>query len=126
MMRAPGALGGYGATAGGMSGGGSMIPYAGNFGGFMPYRVGGGANLTLATRGTSMIGSSRMSFSLSPMSGGMSSRVGGKMSQGFGGMRPRTIGGGNMNVMPPSFGYPFYQPPSLVEPLSSGAGMPSM
>jgi hypothetical protein len=32
-------------------------------------------------------------------------------------------GAGRPSVMPPSFGYPFYQPPSLVVPSSSGAGM---
>jgi hypothetical protein len=148
-MSTPGSLGGYGAASSGsfagMGGSGAIIPYAGNFGGFMPYRMGGGGSLSLSTRGTAVMGSPRTSFSLSPMSSGMSSRSGGVMSPGMatgirslgsfgmeggigstGGMRPRIAGGGNTSVMPPSFGYPFYQPPSLLGPFSTGAGMPSM
>jgi len=145
-MSAPGSLGGYGAASSGsfagMGSSGPIIPYAGNFGGFMPYRMGGGASLSLSTRGTSVMGSARSSFSLSPMSGGMSWRSAGMIGQGLGtgtrsfgsgggigsmeGMRPRTAGGGNISVMPPSFDYPFYQPPSLLGPFSTGAGMSSM
>ena len=43
----PRSLGGYGATSGnsmaGMGVGSPIIPYAGNFSGFMPYRMGGEA-----------------------------------------------------------------------------------
>jgi hypothetical protein len=134
-----GSLGGYGATRGntdpGMGSGGTIIPYAGKFGGFMPYRMGGGGSLSFRPLPTAMMGASRPSFSLGPMSEGMSS-MSGRMGQGVG-ARLRTLsplgppggmGGGvgplmpGMGVMPPSFGYPFRQPPSLVSP-SSGAGM---
>jgi hypothetical protein len=39
-----------------------------------------------------------------------------------GGMR-RMPGAGGMGVMPPSIGYPFRQPPSLVGPPAPGMGM---
>jgi hypothetical protein len=122
----------------GMTGGGPIIPYAGNFGGFMPYRMGGGSSLSFSSRGTSAIGSTRTSFSLSPMTGRMTSMPGGTGqsfgtgTRGFsffgsqsgmglgGGMRREMPGMGGMGVMPPSFGYPFYQPPSLLTPSSSG------
>jgi hypothetical protein len=135
-------LGGYGTTASSsmasMGAGGPIIPYAGNFGGFMPYRMGGGSSLSFSSRGTSATGSTRTSFILSPMTGGMTSMSGG-MGQRFGsrpasfssfgsqsgmglggGMRREMLGTGSMGVMPPSFGYPFYQPPSLLTPSSSG------
>ena len=124
-----------------MGGGGPVIPYAGNFGGFMPYRMGGGSNLSFSSHGTSAMESTRTSFSLSPMTGGMSSMSGG-LGQGLGspprtlssfgsqggmriggGIRQHTPGAGKVSVMPPSFGYPFYQPPSLLMPSSSNAGM---
>ncbi len=137
-------LGGYGGVmteAGsgtGMSG--PAIPYAGKFGGFMPYRMGGSGSLSFQSRGTSPMGSGRTTFSLSPPSGGMSSMSGGtskglaapsRISSSFG--PPGATGsGGDMQpmsgsrgtgVMPPSFGYPFRQPPSLLTPSSAGAGM---
>jgi hypothetical protein len=37
-----------------------------------------------------------------------------------GGTRQVMPGAGGMSVMPPNFGYPFYQPPSLLTPSSSG------
>ena len=132
-------LGGYGATtSNSMAGmGGPIIPYAGNFGGFMPYRMGGGS-LSFSSRGTSSMGSARTSFTLTPMTGGMTS-MSGAMGQGLGarprtsssfgsqggiglggGMRQEMPGAGRMSVMPPSFAYPFYQPPSLLTPSSSG------
>jgi hypothetical protein len=143
-MSAPRSLGGYGAaSSGSFVGGGSgslIIPYAGNFGGFMPYRTGGGASLSLPMRGPSAMGSGRSSFSLSSMSSRMSSRSGDMLSQSpgtrffgaggsmgsMGGIVPSTEGGGNMSVMPPSFSYPFYHPPSLLGPSLAGAGMSSM
>jgi hypothetical protein len=137
-------LGGYGGsmTDIGAGMGGPVIPYAGKFGGFMSYRMGGSGTLSFQSRGTSPIGSGRTSFSLSPMSGGMSSMSGGfgagsrtfssfgtqgAMGPGGGsgmggGMNP-TSGTRGMGVMPPSFGYPFRQPPSLLSPSSSGTGM---
>jgi hypothetical protein len=138
-------LGGYGATASGsmasMGVGGPIIPYAGNFGGFMPYRMGGGSSLAFQSRGASAMESTRTSFSLGPMTSGTTSMSGG-MGQGFG-ARTRTFssigsqsgmglgggtrqvmpGSGGMSVMPPNFGYPFYQPPSLLTPSVSGGGM---
>jgi hypothetical protein len=133
-------LGGYGGsmtdTGSGMGMSGPVIPYAGKFGGFMPYRMGGGGGLSFQTRGTSPIGSGRTSFSLSPTSGGMSSMSGGlgagartfssfgtQGAMGLGGGMNPMPGTGSMGVMPPSFGYPFRQPPSLLSPSSSGTGM---
>jgi hypothetical protein len=138
-------LGGYGATStaamAGMSGGGAIIPYAGSFGGFMPYSLGGGRSLSLGSRESSAIGSNRTSFSLSPMAGRMSSMSGGGIrglgprSRSFpelgtlgsigqeGGMRRKTTGIEGQNVMPPSFGYPFYQPPRLTTTSDSRPGM---
>ena len=131
-----GSLGGYGRsmtdTGAGMGMSGPIIPYAGKFGGFMPYRMEGSASLSFQSRGASAMGSNRTSFSLSPMSGGMPSMSGGigkGLGTGFqgsrgldGGMQPMS-GPRSMGVMPPSFGYPFRQPPSLLLPSSSGTGM---
>ncbi|MDB5353472.1 MAG: hypothetical protein JWN86_4719 [Planctomycetota bacterium] len=131
-----GSLGGYGGsmtemgTGPGMSG--TVIPYAGNFGGFMPYRMsGGGGDLSFRSRGTPPTNSARSSFALSSMSAGSSSMAGG-MGTGFGArasmisppgtMAPRGRGIG-MGVMPPNLGYPFRQPPSLLSPASAGMGM---
>jgi hypothetical protein len=44
------------------------------------------------------------------------------VGSGLGGMR-RMPGVGGPRVMPPSIGYPFRQPPSLVSPSSAGMGM---
>jgi hypothetical protein len=136
-------LGGYGAAGAGTmaaTGGGPMIPYAGAFGGFMPYRMGGGASLFFASRGTLETGLTRTSFRLSSIGGGMTSMPVG-IGQTFGarsatlssfGAQPGTrlggalgepmIGAGRPGVMPPSFAYPFYQPPSLVIPSAWGTG----
>jgi hypothetical protein len=130
-------LGGYGATLAetmSRSGGSSLIPYAGGFGGFMPYRMAGGGALAFRPRPNSTMDPVRSSFSLSSMSGGMGSgsrsfltsraRGGmGSLTGGMGlslGMRPQATRPGGMSVMPPSFGYPFRQPPSLG---SSSGGM---
>jgi hypothetical protein len=79
--------------------------------------------------------SARPSFVLDSMGGGMT-----RMAGGMGGRRPLALpsgplsggmglGGGmrqmpttSMGVMPPSIGYPFRQPPSLLGP-ASGSGM---
>jgi hypothetical protein len=42
---------------------------------------------------------------------------------GLGTGTQRMSGPGGMNVMPPSIGYPFRQPPSLVAPSTPGMGM---
>jgi hypothetical protein len=135
-------LGGYGAAStsamASMGSSSPMIPYAGSFGGFMPYRMssGGGSGLSFSTRSSSVMDSSRTSFSLAPMSNGtgtglaprtMSPRPFSSQGQrgfGGGGLMGQPMGGaGNSSVMPPNFGYPFYQPPSLVLPASSASGM---
>ena len=135
-----GSLGGYGAapvySTPGMGGGGSgpmVIPYGGMFEGFMPSRMGGGSSLAFRSRPSAAMGSARTSFSLSPLSGGMGqSRGAARMAPAFGapsgmrlsgGMGQRPTGPGGMSVMPPSFGYPFRQPPSLVPTATPGSGM---
>jgi hypothetical protein len=133
-------LGGYG---GSMSGrfdsaiemGTPVIPYAGKFAGFMPYRMGGGGtgSLSFRSRESAQLGSMRTSFSLSSMSGGMKMESGAALrpissfgrpgGTGLGGgMQPSMSGTLDMGVMPPSFAYPFRQPPSLVAPSASGMG----
>lgn len=136
-----GSLGGYGGSMSnldsGVGMGGANIPYAGRFGGFMPSRMSGGS-LSFQARGTSAMGSMRTSFSLSPLSGGMSSMGGGSIrglgtggvssfgtgsAMGSGGGMRQMTGAGGSGVMPPSFGYPFRQPPSLFAAPSGGTGM---
>ncbi len=136
----------------GMGGGGGamVIPYGGMTEGFMPGRMGGGSSLSFRPRPSAAMDPSRTSSRLSPMSGGMSSTFGGSrpMAGGMGrGLGARSSmpggpgsrggiglgggsfrlgpggGGGGMGVMPPSIGYPFRQPPSLLTPSSPGAGM---
>lgn len=133
-----GSLGGYGAApvysnpGMGGSGGSMIIPYGGMFEGFMPSREGGGNTLAFRSRPSAAMGSARTSFSLSPLSGRMGRDLGARsfsplgasagMQVGSGmGRRPAAVGG--MGVMPPSFGYPFRQPPSLVPSATPGAGM---
>lgn len=126
--RAQGSLGGYGGSMSsfdsGMGSSGPIIPYAGHYGGFMPSRMSGSSSLAFTSRGMSSVGSPRTSFRLSTMSGRMPS-TGSGMSGGPGGgggmgQMPKSSG---MGVMPPSFAYPFRQPPSLFAPLVSGSGM---
>jgi len=121
-------LGGYGGAEAGMGmGGGTVIPYNGSFGGFMPSRMGGAASLSFRPFARTDLEPPRASFRLSPMTGGASSMSGGGFSSGMGeaglGGMPPTSGAAKMGVMPPSFGYPFRQPPSLLGPISAGAGM---
>jgi hypothetical protein len=139
---ARGSLGGYGGEMSNLDSGMGMaapiIPYGGKFGGFMPSRMGGSGSLSFQPRGPEAMGSMRTPFTLSPMSGGMSS-MGGVMSQGLGvrsssffgsagamgtaGGMGQMPGGSGMGVMPPSFAYPFRQPPSLLAPTGTGMGM---
>ena len=146
-----GILGGYGAMAGASGssmgggfniveasgmGGNVIVPAAGGLGASMSPGMRGGG-LFFRSRSSTAIDSARLSFSLDSMGGGMT-----RMAGGMGGRRPFTLqarslsggmglGGGmrrmpaatGMGVMPPSIGYPFRQPPSLVSPSSSGAGM---
>ena len=78
------------------------------------------------SRGTSAMGSRPASFSLSPMSGGMGRGPGPgracprpfldrplRGSVGAGRRHAADDGPAGMGVMPPNFGYPFRQPPSL-------------
>jgi hypothetical protein len=134
-------LGGYGAAAtspmASMGSSSPMIPYAGSFGGFMPYRMAGGTSsaVTFSARGSSVLESTRTSFRLSPMSSGMGmgsgpgtgllAPLGSRDAMRFGGgvMNPPMGAVNNTSVMPPNFGYPFYQPPSLISPASPRAGM---
>jgi hypothetical protein len=142
-------LGGYGAMAGASGssmGGGSNIVEASGKGGnvIVPAAGGLGASMSPGMRGgglffqsrpSTAIYSARLSFGLDSMSGmtrmagGMGGRpftlqpstVSGGMGLGGGMRRMPAVGG--MGVMPPSIGYPFRQPPSLVSPTTSGAGM---
>ncbi len=130
-----GSLGGYGGSMGvgsGMGMGGPILPYAGRFGGFMPYRMGsGGGELAFERRSSTAMSPVRTSYGLPSMSRGMGQGLAGPpMTSGAlggtglgGGMRPSMPGGRGMGVMPPSFAYPFRQPPSLLSPNGPGAGM---
>jgi hypothetical protein len=87
-----------------------------------------------------MMSGNRPSFTIGPMGGAMSAMSGG-MGQGFTRrpftLRPLDLSGGmgqgvgmqptrgsrGMGVMPPNFGYPFRQPPSLISPSPAGTGM---
>jgi hypothetical protein len=93
----------------GMGVGGPIIPYAGNFGGFMPYRMGGSSSLSFSSRGTSAMGSARTSFGLSPMTGGMITMPGGigkdlgarsRTLSSFGLQGGMGLGGGMRREMP--------------------------
>ncbi|MDX2059694.1 MAG: hypothetical protein SFV24_17920 [Gemmatimonadales bacterium] len=134
-----GSLGGYGAAPvysnpelGGGGNGPMIIPYGGMFEGFMPSRTGGGNPLAYRSRPSAAMGSARTSFSLSPLSGAMGQNRSARMAPAFGGpgglrvgggMGQRSPGPGGTGVMPPSLGYPFRQPPSLVPASTAGAGM---
>jgi hypothetical protein len=136
-------LGGYGAASSmataGMGGSGQIIPYGGSLSGFMPYRMGGGASaLSFTSRNSSALGSSRSSFRLSSMNreksmptarfgASLGRRAGGAMfSPASGGGMNQTMDTGRESVIPPNFGYPFYQPPSLLGRSSAFMGMSSM
>lgn len=135
----PGSLGGFGgSSAGAMAGMGGastmIVPYGGSFEGFMPGRMGTGSSPSFRARPGATMGARRGTFGLSPPSGGMSGMsggiLGGRSTSPIGSRGGMGIGGGmrrapdarGAGVMPPSIGYPFRQPPSLVSP-SSGAGM---
>ena len=136
-------LGGFGASSSmapaAMGGSGLIIPYGGNLSGFMPSRMGErGSGLSFSSRNSSMIGDPRSPFRLSPMNAGMpmsslsfgKSRgygAGGSLfSPAMGGGAGRAMDSGRQGVMPPDFGYPFYQPPGLLPLSSATMGMPSM
>jgi hypothetical protein len=141
-----GSLGGFGASATGSMGTGGArnpsIPYAGSFGGFMPYSVADGSRLAFTDRRTLAPGFSRMAFGFSMTSMSMSMRYAdfaqprGARSGVLGlsgfpgatgmavGMGPESSSSTRMSVMPPNFGYPFYQPPDVRGAFSIGIGMP--
>jgi len=132
-----GSLGGYGASSGltgpGMGGGSVIIPYGGRTEGFMPGRMGGGSSLSFRPRPSVSMSGPRPSLILPPLSGemgrGMGTRLaipsllGSKgMSPGAGSFRLGTGGASGSAVMPPSIGYPFRQPPTLLTPGSGAPG----
>jgi hypothetical protein len=136
-------LGGYGGSSSmatsGMGSSGQIIPYGGSLSGFMPYRMGGGGSGTsFAARNSSALGLTRSSFRLSSMNREMSmprAAFGESLGRRAGGALFSPASGGGMNrmmdtsrdsVMPPYFGYPFYQPPSLLGSSSAFMGMSSM
>ena len=86
MTSAPGSLGGYGAASSGsfatLGSSGPIIPYAGNFGGFMPIALAVAAVFPSHSRGASATGSTRTLFCLSSTTGGLTSMSGG-MGPGF-------------------------------------------
>lgn len=125
--------------AGGM-GAGIIVPSGGRGGTIMPASMSGGGAMLFGTRASSMAAYSRTPFTLDVMRGSMGSmsRVMGRSSGrrafalsgsgltggiGTTGLRPSMSASPAMGVMPPSFGYPFYQPPSLLLPSSTGMGM---
>ncbi len=139
--QAPG-LGGYGASSSmpqaAMGGSAPIIPYGGSLSGFMPYRMGGGGSgLSFPVRNSSTIGLGRSSFRLSSMSREMGmprgpfgegierGMSGSLLSPIFGRGMDRSMNGAGQSVMPPDFGYPFYQP-SLLGSSTAFTGMPSM
>ena len=138
-------LGGYGAMTqtapSSISTSGLVIPYGGSMSGFMPARMGGGGmGLSFTSRNSPMIGAPRSSFRLSAISrdmsmspGGFGQKPGGRAgmgaslsTNGLGAGMNRAMDSGSNSVMPPNFGYPFYQPPTLLGPTSAFMGMSSM
>jgi hypothetical protein len=144
LAQGPG-LSGYGASSSmataGTGASGPIIPYGGSMSGFMPSRMGGGGTgLSFSARNSSMIGAARSPFRLSTISremsmssGGLGRYVGDRAgigkslsSSGIGGGMNRAMDTRSESVMPPNFGYPFYQPPSLLGASTSFMGMPSI
>lgn len=144
-----GVLGGYGAMAGGAGssmGGGSNVVDPSGMGGNVIVPAAGGSvpamspsmrgGLSFRPRSSTAIYSARPSFSLDSMGGGMT-RMGGMGGRRSFTLQPSTLSGGmdlgggmrrmpaatGMGVMPPSIGYPFRQPPSLLSPSALGTGM---
>ena len=135
-------LGGYGAMSGGLGMGGSgssgmggstMEPFAGRFGASMPASMGMGGGVSFRSRPSEVMSGGRTSFTVGPMGGGMGlgagrrpfvlQDVGGPAGMGAGGGMRRMPMTGGTGVMPPNFGSPFRQPPSLVPASASGPGM---
>ena len=121
-------------------GAGTTAPLGGRAGAGMPTGMGGGGGLGFRPRpAPSMASSTRAAFTVGPMGGAMSGGMGMGLGSsrrpfalqglgpgggsGLGGMRRSMAAPRGMGVMPPSFGSPFRQPPSLLAPSSPGAGM---
>ncbi len=131
-------LGGYGAAAGmpagSMGSGALIIPYGGQFAGFMPSRMAAGGGLAFTNRGTSAIGPNRRPFALSAIAGSAGMTAGARsllapsrgLDLGSSGSMTGMSNGIRSSVAPPSFAYPFYQPPPLFGTAGAGAGMSSM
>ena len=136
-MAQGGGLGGYGATSGGTGtsvGAGSVAPFGGRFATVMPSGTGGGGGISFRPRPSATMSGTRTAFTIGPMGGGFSGGMGSSSARrpfvlrdlgpsGFSGLRrpmPSVVVPG---VMPPNFGSPFRQPPSLVDSASPGAGM---
>ncbi len=145
-----GSLGGYGAMASSSTsasvvsyssamGASSLAPFSGRFGAAMPSGMGGGSPLLFTPRTSAVMSSSRPSFTIGPMGSGMASMQAGggptfgrrpfvlrplETSTGTGaaGAIDAMPGAGRMGIMPPSFGYPFWQPPSFFSS-TPGTGM---
>jgi hypothetical protein len=117
-------------------GGNVVVPAAGGSVTAMTPGMRGGA-LAFGPRSSTALYTARPSFSLGSMEAGMT-----RMARGMGGRRPFALPAGTrsggigvgsgtrrmpgttgMGVMPPRIGYPFRQPPSLLPPSSTGAGM---
>jgi hypothetical protein len=129
-------LGGYGAATIGSSyrggGGGTLLPYGGGFGGFVPYRGLEPRPPSMATapgpaRATPIGGASMVMRPLADDPGAMARgyapfAAGGRMG---GPIAPPFRAGAGRPMAGPGFGYPFRQPP---RPGGSGgpAGMGSM
>lgn len=124
----------------GGSAGGIIVPSGGRGNTVLPMSMSGGGAMRFEPRGSSIFAAARPNFSLDSMRGGMGSMASGMQSPmrrrpfaltgsgllgpGPTGGMPASMGGAaGMGVMPPSFGYPFYRPPSLFAPASAGAGM---
>ena len=113
-------LGGYGTGGSAMSGMPSGVaPFAGRFGAMMPSRLGDVPSFR--PRPSSMSSGSRAPFSIGPAMGSN------PMDRSFSLPASSPLGSSRRSmpspgVMPPRFGSPFREPPSLV-PTSSGSAM---
>lgn len=121
-----------GASASGM-GAGAVAPFGGRFGAAVPSNMSGGG-LSYRPRPSAGMSGNRPSFTIGPMGGGVSGSMGSGRrpftllgsSSGLGrggALRQSMPAASGAGVMPPSFGSPFRQPPSLLNS-TPGAGSP--
>ena len=115
-------LAGYGGSASMMERASPGLPYSGSYGGFMPFRMRENerSGLGFLSRPSRLGNTSGRPFRLSD-SGGMRRKP---LFSSFGNAMKTPSEGASMSVMPPNFGYPFRQPPSLADPGSASLGMP--